>query len=228
MPSFIRSSLISLSLPSLLLGLSASGLAPIYPNIFEKIGICSLILLVCIGSIFLFMRMTSLLIPRRFANSIFVLDKGNNLALILHPHYKRYQPPGTRLGYHEPPHVAVKRVMLEELGLSADKYLLVSNEVKLTNYGNNTIVPKPYAVKVEKGKHRLGISEHYDYIYVCFVNTIKPILKSELKPQWFSVEEVNGLPICNIQQAPWEDVGPLYERILGELDNLKKFELVQQ
>ncbi len=224
MLTFISENTKTLALPSLLLGLSATGLAPKYPKLSIWIGSISVILFCSIWIIYLFLWTFNYFTPRRFANSIFAIDQSNNIALILHPHYHRYQPPGTRLGYHEAPHLTVKDVMQDELGLSSDDYLLLSNETKLTKYGNNQIVPKPYIVKTEKGKHRLGVVEHYDYVYVCFVGGNKIDLQSSLSPRWFSLEELEKFSKDNVEQIPWSDVIPIFKRILGEIEVLKKYE----
>lgn len=227
MKRFIESCLTSWTVPSLFVGLSAAGLAPKYPYYFEKIGHFSLFFLIIISLIIIVMRLTNYFIPRRFANSVFVIDEDQNIALILHPHYKRFQPPGSRLGYHEPPHLAVKRVLKDELGLSSANYSLVSNEFELRKYGNNIMVPKPYAVKVENGRHRLGIVEHYDYVYVCLVNSVRPSIHSDISPQWFSLTELLELSKNNIQNAPWEDVVPIFQNILADFENIKRYELVR-
>lgn len=217
----------SLALPSLLIGLTASGLAPLFPNLFKWIGLSSFLLLITYLTYIFVLIAFNKLIPRRFANSVFCLDSCNNLALILHPHYKRYQPPGSRLGYHEAPHDAVQRVMYEELGLKPESYILVSNEEKLLKFGNNHLVPKPYIVKTETGKHRLGIVEHYDYVYVCLVEGIKTPINSSLSPTWFSLEDVYKLSIDDIEKAPWGDVIPIFKRIVSEIDKLKQFDNIQ-
>ncbi len=223
----LNESLRSLALPSLLIGLAASGLAPYFPNSFKLIGITSLLLLSAILIFYIWLRILNKFIPRRFANSIFCIDSSNNLALILHPHYKRYQPPGSRLGYHEAPHNAVKRVMHEELGLKPGEYTLVSNEKKLNKYGNNQIVPKPYLVKTETGRHRFGIVEHYDYVYVCFIDGIKSSINSNLAPKWFSLDDIHKLTVNDVEKAPWGDVIPIFEKIVSEIDLLKQMDNIK-
>lgn len=224
MKNFLFEHLKSLAIPSLLIGLSTAGLAPIYPKFSKWLGIVSLLILLIIFIIYIFLWFFNVVTPRRFANSIFAIDGDGNIALVLHPHYKRYQPPGSRLGYHEAPHMAVERVMLEELGLGKKQYTLVSNEKKLETYGNNKFVPKPYIVKVERGKHRLGVIEHYDYVYVCFVKKVRENLVSSLQPKWFSLEELDEFSKNDVERAPWGDVIPIFKRILNEAGELSHFD----
>lgn len=224
MKNFLREHLKSLAIPSLLIGLAMSGLAPKYPIFFKWMGSACLIVLIIITICYVLLWFFNVFTPRRFANSIFAIDSEGNIALILHPHYKRYQPPGSRLGYHEAPHLAVARVMLEELGLEKEKYILVSNEEKLEVYGNNRIVPKPYIVKSEKGKHRLGVIEHYDYVYVCLINKVKENLHSSLEPRWFSLEELEHFSVNDVERTPWGDVIPIFKRILNQTEHLSKYD----
>ena len=117
--------------------------------------------------------------------------------------------------------------MKEELGLESNSYLLVSNEHELATIGKNTIVPKPYLVKIEKGTHRLGVVEHYDYVYICLVSGDKPSIFSDISPKWFSLDELEKLKTSNIEHAAWEDVIPIYKKIKDQYNELLTFQNVK-
>ena len=161
-------------------------------------------------------RVTNRLVPRRFANKIFALYEDGNLAIIFHPSYKRFQPPGSRLKFNESPHLAVERVMDEELGLRKGDFELISDDKELTKYGNTQIVPRPFLVESESGPHRLGVMEHYAFVYVCKVKGVTPQLSSDLNPRWMNLDELEELLKTDVLKAPWGDVIPTYQRVLKE------------
>jgi hypothetical protein len=98
------------ALPAVLLGLSTNALRDLVSGpVGVWIGRVALILLVASALIYLGLLVFNRLVPRRFANLVYLFDQEMNVAVITHPHHKRIQPPGSRLGYHEPPHDAVRR-----------------------------------------------------------------------------------------------------------------------
>lgn len=157
--------------------------------------------------------MTNRLIPRRYANIIYAIGEDGSLAIIFHPFYKRYQPPGSRLKVHEAPHLAVIRVMSEELGLKNEDFELVSDDKDLPKYGDTQIVPRPFLVKSESGPHRLGVLEHYSFVYICKVKGTKPQLTSNLNPKWMNIDELEELSKRDVKHAPWGDVIPTYQKV---------------
>ena len=211
----------SLALPSIFIPLGLSSFASDYPEInfylkYISVGVLSLM---AVAFLFYLIQITAYkFIPRRFANLIFALDEENNLAIIEHRLYKRFQPPGSRLFYHETPHSAIDRVMMNELGLHQQQYKILSEDESLPNYNRAYTVPKPFQVQVERGKHKLGIKEHYDFLYAVRVNGVRPKLTSDQQPRWVSLNELESLIQENIEKAPWESIIPTYKSLLSRLN----------
>lgn len=166
-------------LPAALLGFSSNVFQQWFPEVSTLIGWVSLIALGVATLVGLVGFVTHRLVPRRFANLIYVIDKAGNLAVIDHPYHKRVQPPGSRLGYHEPPHAAIARVLKDELGLDSSQVEMVPKPEN-TRWGNVEIVPAPVQVQVERHTQRLGVREHYDFVYLGIVKDLKPTLSSPL------------------------------------------------
>jgi hypothetical protein len=185
-------------------------LVPASVNIL--VGLVTLAALASVGVSYLILRFYNKIIPLRFANLIYVLDDERNLAVISHPFHKRWMPPGSRLGFHEAPHRAVPGVLKEELGLEAN-YFTFWPPVEGTQYGPTEIVQPPYQVQVERRRQRLGIDEHYDFVYVGTVNGVKPPLRSQLNPQWRSLEELKELRRTGAEGEPFADIIPTFEKI---------------
>lgn len=204
----------STAIPTLLLGLSAFALKDLLPDSLELlIGRAALVLLLTSAVVYLLLRAYHKVIPRRFANEVYLLDDAMNVALIEHPFHRRIQPPGTRLGYYEAPHEAVRRVLKEELGIASQPwYFLPAGEREI---GKVKIVPAPVQVQVEHRKQRLGVAEHYDFVYLCRVPGIRPMLQSPLSPRWLSLAELQEIARSNVEIAPFEDVIPSLERLIG-------------
>lgn len=215
--SFLDKYIESLALPSLLIGLIVSALLTYIPSSSNYIILICGTFLILITIYWIAIRITNRLIPRRFANFIYALDDNKNLAIIFHQFYNRYQPPGSRLKTNEAPHLAVERVMSEELGLNKEDYELISEDKDLPKYGDTQIVPKPFLVKSELGPHRRWVKEHYAFVYICKVRGTKPQLSSSLNPRWMNIEELLYLSENDVKHAPWGDVIPTYTKVLDFL-----------
>jgi hypothetical protein len=120
--------------------------------------------------------------------------------------------PGSRLGYHEGPDQAVPRVVREELGLELHSFTFWP-PFEGAEYGLTEIVQPPYQVQVERRKQRLGVGAHYDFVYVGTINGVKPPLKSQLNPQWKSLEELRNLHNAGDPEAPFANIIPTFEKI---------------
>jgi hypothetical protein len=222
MYKFISKHTKSLALPSFFIPLGLTPLVAEYPDVNIYLKYISVSALSIIALVFLFhlVRATAYkFIPRRFANLVFALDEEDNLAVIEHRLYKRFQPPGSRLYYHETPHSAIERVMSNELGLNQEQYKILSEDAELPNYNRAFTVPKPFQVQVEMGKHKLGIKEHYDFLYAVRVSGIRPKLNSDQHPRWVSLKELELLIQDNIEKAPWESIIPTYKSLLSRLNS---------
>ena len=211
----------TMAIISLLIGLSSSGVFSNYPEIGKWFGYFSIILLIFIILRYLIVRVSNKFVPRRYANLIFMIDEENNLAMIHHPLYKRIQPAGSRLYYNEKLDYSIHRVIKKELGLSENGYKLVSDDKSLERYGKAYLVPRPFQIQVEVGSHKFGVQEHYDFVYVCFADGIKPILNSELNPIWLSLKELERINKEDIERAPWESIIPTYKKIIKSRKNLQ-------
>ena len=150
-------------LPAVLLGFSSNVFLKWFPEVSTWIGWISLVVLTVTTIVGFIGFVTHRLVPRRFANLIYVVDKAGNLAVIDHPYHKRIQPPGSRLGYHEPPHAALARVLKTELGLDTSQVEIVPKPGH-TRYGDVEIVSPPGQVQVERHTQRRGVREHYDFV----------------------------------------------------------------
>ncbi len=96
-------------LPAILVGFASNAFLVQLPELGKWIGYVSLVVLSLCTIYGVVILITNRFIPRRFANLVYVLDDDHNLAVIKHPFHERWQPPGSRLGYHEAPHLAVGR-----------------------------------------------------------------------------------------------------------------------
>lgn len=212
----IGSMIQTMIVPSFLLGISTNTVFSKFPGFGELIGLIGLALFVAVFLFWLFFRFTMKIIPRRFANLIYLLDDDNKLAVIKHPHYKRIQPPGTRLGYHEKPHSAIERAIREELGLEPSSYSIWP-DMEYPKFSNTEIVPGPYQVQVERNKHRLGVKEHYDYVYVCKTRGKIPELNKKYDARFLSLDELEHIRDSDAESAPWSDIIPTYKKILADM-----------
>lgn len=203
-------------LPAALIGLSTNIFTTHFPRVSLIIGWISLVVL-CISSIYYFFYcIAQQIVPKRFANLVYVVDDKLNLAIIIHPYHKRVQPPGSRLGYHEGPHEAISRVLRDELGLNPNR-VEVWSRTGLKEIGDVELVPTPVQVQIEKHQQRLGVKMHYDYVYLCRVPGEAPLLNSSLRPQWMSLKELENLRGTDVRLCPFADVIPTFQNILEEL-----------
>lgn len=203
-------------LPAGLVGLSTNIFTGLFPHISQLIGWISLVLL-CTSSILYFAYYISQrIVPKRFANLVYVIDEKGNLATIVHPYHGRVQPPGSRLGYHEGPHEAISRVIRNELGLDPSSVEIWSR-TDFKKFGDVELVATPIQVQFEKHKQRLGVNAHYDYVYLCRVPGKRPSLKSSLNPQWMSRKDLEKLQDTDTKRRPFADVIPTFRDILKEL-----------
>jgi len=201
------------AVPALLLGLSSNAFRDIVSgSVGAWIGRIALGLFVVSALVYVTLLVFHRVIPRRFANLVYLFDDEMNVAVIIHPYHKRIQPPGSRLGYHEPPHEAVRRVVKEELGLDFEAITFVPNDRE--QIGNVTFVPPPIRVQVERHKQRLGVAEHYDFVYLCLISGIRPELSSALSPRWMSLAELRAVASKQVEQAPFADIVPTVTRFI--------------
>lgn len=212
--SYVEKLFPSTAVPALLLGLSSNALKDWIPGpLLALMGWISLLLLLASAVVYILLLSLYRVVPRRFANLVYLVDDGMNVAMIEHPFHKRIQPPGSRLGYHEAPHEAVRRVIKDELGLlDLEGLSLVPGGEGLI--GRVEIVPPPVQVQVERRKQRLGVSEHYDFVYLCRIPGTRPQLQSSLNPTWMSLAEIRQAGASDVQRAPFEDVIPTVEKLL--------------
>ena len=200
-------------LPSALLGLSSNVFTTSFPRISLIVGWISIILLCISSGFYIFYSIIHKIVPKRFANLVYVVDDKLNLATIKNPYHKRVQPPGSRLGYHEGPHEAIPRGLREELGLNPNR-VEVWSSAELREFGEVEIVPTPIQVQIERNKQRIGIKMHYDYIYLCRVLGETPPLDSPLNPRWMSLEQLQSLRYTNVNECPFANIIPTFESIL--------------
>lgn len=201
------------AVPALVLGLSPYAFRDLVSgSVGMWIGRSALALVVTSGLVYLTLMILHRLVPRRFANLVYLFDDDLNVAMIDHPFHKRVQPPGSRLGYHEAPHEAVRRVLREELGLNSDHVTFVPDD--RGQIGKVTFVPPPVRVQIERRKQRLGVSEHYDFVYLCRIAGVRPKIDSSLNARWMSLAELQTLARTGDDRAPFPDVVPSIERLI--------------
>lgn len=203
----------STALPALLLGLGTNALRdPVSGSLGLWIGRTALGLLLVSSLVYLTLLGFHRVVPRRFANLVYLFDDALNVAVIDHPFHKRILPPGSRLGYHEAPHAAVRRVLRDELGLDSDLIAFVPNDRE--EIGQVRFVPPPSRVQIERTKQRLGVQEHYDFVYLCLIPGVRPELRSPLNPRWMSLSELQAVRTTNVGRAPFADVISSVERMI--------------
>ena len=203
-------------LPAALVGFSSNAFQQWMPEASRWIGWISLILLLVTTATGVFLIVTRRVVPRRFANLIYLFDDDRNLAVIEHPYHNRLQPPGSRLGYHEAPDQAIARVLRSELGVNPQE-VVTWPPIEERYYGDVEIVPRPFQVQIERHQQRLGIREHYDYVYAARIGGKRPSLKSPLNPQWMSLSELRAVAEKDIKRAPFSDVISTFEGMLRTL-----------
>ena len=136
----------------------------------------------------------------RFANLIWILDDQMNAVFITHPKYGKLQPPGGRLKITEGPEEAVERVLLAEVGWSADREGLRLDpdlHPRVTQPGdpNVLVLTTPFKMQLERGEpfHRGFVRNHLDFLYVYRTPGIRPALgETDHIPRWCSLSEVQG------------------------------------
>ena len=215
------------ALPAAFVSLSSHFFRESYPAASAWIGQVCLALLAVSSVVALVRYALRMTVPRRFANEIFVVDREMNLAVIEHPHHKRFVPPGSRLGYHEPPHEAIARVLRDELGLDERDVTLWPPVSGIRKYKDVELVPAPFQVQMERHPQRLGVQEHCDFIYVGRVSDTRPTLRSPLHPRWMSLEELQAPPQGRIART-FPDVVPTLRRIISAMQEAEVGSVARQ
>ncbi len=105
---------------------------------------------------------------------------------------------------------------LDELGLDNTSYTFWP-EVEYPRYSNTEFVPRPYQVQVERNKHRLGVKEHYDYVYVFKTRGKIPDLNKKYGAQFLGLDELEDIRDTDAESAPWPDIIPTYKKILVDM-----------
>jgi ADP-ribose pyrophosphatase YjhB (NUDIX family) len=205
-----------LVLPAALIGLSSNIVLNQFPIAGQYIGWISLIVLLISSLAYVFYRINQCIIPQRFANLIFLLDQQDRLATIVHPHHKRVQPPGSRLRYHEGPHEAIYRVLVEELGINPKDVEILSRS-ETVKIGETDLVASPFQVQVEHNRQRLGVKAHYDFLYVCRTKVPTLVLDSKYSADWKTLKQLKDIRDQDIVRAPFANVIATYERLTEEL-----------
>jgi hypothetical protein len=203
-------------LPAALIGLSSNIVLDQFPITSKYIGWVSLIVLLVSSLAYLAYRINQWIIPQRFANLIFLLDEKDRLATIVHPHHKRVQPPGSRLKYHEGPHAAISRVLVEELGINP-KDVQIWSRSETMKIGETDLVASPFQVQVEHNRQRLGVKAHYDFLYICRTKGPPPELNSKYDPAWKTLEQLKKIRDTDVVKAPFANIITTYERLKKEL-----------
>jgi ADP-ribose pyrophosphatase YjhB (NUDIX family) len=168
----------------------------------------------------------------RYANLVYMIDEVGNMAVILHPKHKVWIPCGTRLKPYEMPHLAIYRVVSEELGLSDNEYEIWPRDQSKT-YGETEVVPRPYQVQWEHNEQRQGeqgksVKSHYDFVYVCTTDKVKPLLRPAAtspvsRARWMSLQELRqeiSMHKSTNEKVTFENVEKTYEKILKDLGKL--------
>jgi hypothetical protein len=209
------------TLPALLIGNALSvGVQTWVPmNASLWIAGVSGIILVLIAAKAIFLYVTYRLAPRHVANQIYVVDEESNLAVIEHPFFKRIQPCGSRLGYHELPREAISRALRDEIGLAYSDMQIWPPVSEPRKYGDTEIVPSPFQVQVERHKQRFGIREHYDYVYVCRLRGRRPPLAASCNPRWMSLAAIRRAAAHDVMRAPFSDAIPTFEKIIQSIES---------
>lgn len=206
------------ALPALIVGLAPLALQHhISEQTRLRFGQAAVLLIGVSAVIYVLLWAQGKIIPRRFANLVYLFDNQLNVAVIQQPFYKRVQPPGTRLGYHDAPHEAVARVVKNELGIDPTVVNPIPGPGQ--KWGKVEIVPRPVQVQVERRKHRLGVREHYDFVYLCTIDTARPMLKGPHHPMWMSLAELESARDHDADNGPFEDVIPTVKNLIDDLRN---------
>lgn len=161
----------------------------------------------------------------RYANLVYMIDKAGNLAVVFHPKHKVWLPCGRRLDLYETPHLGIYKAVSEELGLSDSDYEIWPRGQEIT-YDETDIVPKPYQVQWEHNEQRKGeegesIKSHYDFVYVCTTNKVRPILSSSLKARWLSLRELQQeIEASKDTRVTFKNVEKTFEKILIDMGKI--------
>jgi hypothetical protein len=201
------------TVPGILVGLCGNSVAELWPTVTSWVGRVSLFIVLASALVYAVLLGFHRLVPRRYANLVYLLDDNMNVALIQHPFHKRIQPPGSRLKYHERPHEAVNRVLTEELGVQGE-VAFIPGPAHPEKIGDVTSVPAPIRVQIEKRKQRLGVAEHYDFVYLCRIQGVRPSLRSPIGGEWLSLAELKERARSHAATTPFEDVIPTLETLI--------------
>ena len=112
-----------------------------------------------------------------YTASAFILNRENKLLLIRHDKFDKYVQPGGHILENELPHEAAIRKVYEETGIRVD--IPIKSPFAKEEYYNNA-----------------GHQVDYQYIGYAINDDIHNIDNS-FKASWFSLEELNNIPIVD-------------------------------
>jgi len=204
---------------ALITGIAGNYLFGSLPIAGQIAAIALLAVLVFVALAFL---VNSRLVPRRFANEVFVLDEQFNIALVNKDTYHVILPPGRRLGLFERPDLAVSEVLERQLGVHKGTWSFWP-KYDFSSYREMekvTPIQPPYFVQIERRRHRWGVREHYDFMYVCTVKGEKPNLNPQdqsMNPQWRSYDELMKYQVSKEDMKTFPDVLVTLKTIISEM-----------
>lgn len=150
----------------------------------------------------------------RYAVLAFALDPQDRIALAQHPYHRRLIPPGGRLKTLELPHDAVKRVLLEEAGVTQFSFDPHFHSAVASYTDTVTILPEPHRIQREDRMQRGLVKFHYAFVYVLRAESDAIQRTEPYNAKWYTLAQVHALLP---PQRPFDDIVKRYEDILLEL-----------
>lgn len=150
----------------------------------------------------------------KYSILIFVLNESSQLLLVLSQLYGRMIVPCGMIKKNELPHLAVKRILKEEVGLNENDFVFdMRYHRKLHRYARIKDCYAPFAVQQEFiTKHKHHVKYHYAFFYICNLKEGIEINGDTMYfPQFFTLDEIKDM---DNDTKPFQDLVQRYEYLL--------------
>ncbi|PCI78722.1 nucleoside triphosphate hydrolase [Candidatus Aerophobetes bacterium] len=137
------------------------------------------------------------------------------IALIFHPIFKKWMPPGGHIEENESPQQAAIRETLEETGLD----VTLINPTALTfNHPNAKTVASPICCALENipQSNKAAAHQHIDFIFLATPKLATTFSSKEnLTPKWYTQKQIHALPEMLIFKETREIIDYIFNTLVG-------------
>lgn len=206
---------------SFLLGTSITYLTKLFKGTEQIIFIVCVLLILILIAIIIFQKIKENK-NTRYAVIIFLLNKNDELLLVLNQTHKILLPPCKTMKTYEMPHQAVERILKHQVSLNKEDYYIDTrfHRKKEKLYRVHDCY-SPYATQQEFiTKQSKKVRYHYSFIYIYKLKENVSIDDETIFfPQFFTLDE-----ILNIEDdiKPFQDIIQRYKKVLKQINNKEK------